>query len=310
LVLFSLLAANARASLVADSFVSGTGKYTTGNLNNQNPGAPGFTTGWTLGTGTTKFHVDPVADGLTASAVTYPSGGSVGLTGATADMNQTIGRGVSVPASTVYYMSGIYESGSVGGITPGAYAFMGWGNAVVPNASSSGSLMQGVYVGFTQSAATTSGGSLDDAASLVIRTRQNIGGTEENVDTTLVDGSVFPTAFNEYFVVTKLQLNTSGNNDTLTYWVNPTNITSETSMNNTALLFGSVTVDTAVSNASFSQLTFAESQFNAMFSFDEPRIATTLADLSAATPTPEPASLSLLAVSVFPMLLRRRPVRV
>lgn len=293
---------------IADGFVSGAGKYSTGALNNQNPFAPGFTSGWTQGTGSTKFHVDPAANGLSTSAgLSYPTGGSVGVTGATADAAQTIGRSVSVPSSSTYYMSGIYVRGNASSITPGAYAFMGWGNTVVPNAVTSGSSLQGVYVGFTQTAETsTDGTTLDDFGDLIIRSRQNIGGTLRTVDTVLVDGQAVSTYLQNYYVVTKLTVNASGTTDRLDYWVNPTSIASDAAMSSSALTSGSVSVDTIASASDLSRLTFAESAYDALFSFDEPRIATTLADLSAATPTPEPVELALAVVGLLALGRRSR----
>src|SRR5947209_9121890 len=110
----SMLAAPlARPAPIADGFVSGNGQYSTAALNNQNPFVRGVTSGWTLGTGSTKFHVDPAANGLSTSAgLSYPTGGSVGMTGATADASQTIARAAAVPSSGTYYMSGIYLRGN------------------------------------------------------------------------------------------------------------------------------------------------------------------------------------------------------
>lgn len=295
------------AAPVADGFVSGTGKYATGGIKGQNPSLPAFTSGWTLGTGSTKFHVDPTANGLTSAGLTYTAGGSVGITGLAADASQTVGRAVTAQTSGTYYMSGLYLRGDSGSIAAGAYAFMGWGNSVVPDLVTTGSTLQGVYVGFLQTAETTSGGTLDDYGDLVIRTRQNIGGVERVVDTILADGQARSTYFVNYFVVTKLTLNTSGAKDTLDYWVNPTSLASDATLTSTAETYGTVTVDTLASGADLSQLTLAESKYDGMFSFDEPRVATTLADLAAATPTavPEPAAGGAAFVVGGLALLRR-----
>jgi hypothetical protein len=307
MLVLSVVAAAAQAAPIADGFLTTSGNYTVGALSGQNPYVPFFTSGWTQGTGSTRFSV--ISTGLTSTAATYKTGGAVELTGATADTSQSIGRNVTIPTASTYYMSVLVDRGNSASITPGSYALMGFGNSVQPDIVNSGSTLQGVYIGYTQSAATTSGGTLDDFGSLVIRSRQNIAGANRVVDTVLVDGQAFSTFQQTYLVVAKLNVNSTGTTDLLTYWVNPTSLSSEATMSSTALITGSVPVSTIATAADLSRLTLAEDSYNATIDFDEPRIGTTLAELAAATPTPEPSALVFAALAFTALRSRSRRSR-
>jgi hypothetical protein len=210
-------------------------------------------------------------------------------------------------------MSFLVIRGAANSITPGSYALIGFGNGVQPNTATQNSAVQGVYVGYVQTASTDGSsanggaGNYNDYGSLIIRTRQDIGGTEENVDTILVDGEGNSTDEVTYFVVAKVQVNTSGSNDTLQYWVNPTSLSSDSAMSSSALVTNTITVNTIGSSADLSKLMLAEQSYaTTAIDFDEPRIATNLADLAAATPTPEPSTVGLVLLTAAGLLGRRR----
>jgi hypothetical protein len=305
LVALALGALRATAAPVADSFAtSGSGAYTApAVLNGQNPGIPGFSGAWS---GSTKFSA--ITTGLNDSGVTtYAKGGAAELVGATADAAQNVSRSVTVPSSSTYYMSALVIRGNSSSITPGSYALIGFGNGVQPNTATTNSSVQGLYMGFVQTASQSyNAGGYNDFGSLIIRTRQDIGGTQENVDTILVDGEGNSTNEVTYFVVAKVSVNTSGSNDTLQYWVNPTSLSSDSAMSSSALVTNTITVNTITSSADLTKLMLAEQSYNATIDFDEPRIATNLADLAAATPTPEPSTVGLVLLTAAGLLGRRR----
>jgi len=292
-VALALGAWHAGAAPVADSFAtSGSGAYTApAVLNGQNPGIPNFSGAWS---GSTQFSV--ITTGLNSSAVTYEKGGAAELVGTSSDAAQNVSRSVTVPSSSTYYMSFMVIRGNATSITPGSYALIGFGNGVQPNTETTNSTVQGLYVGYVQTA-DSGGTNYNDYGSLIIRTRQDIGGTEENVDTIMVDGEGNSTYETNYFVVAKLQVNTSGSNDTLEYWVNPTSIASDSAMSSSALVTNTITVNTIGSSADLSKLMLAEQSYAATIDFDEPRIATNLTDLAAATPTPEPSTVGLVLLA-------------
>ena len=219
------------ATLQGDGFVVGTGKYAVGSLYNgttgQNPPVPGFTTPWNQAGGATNAQV--ISTGLTSTAVTYETGGAVNLVGPTASGVSTLARNLTVPSSTTYYISALCNRGNVNTINPGAYSLLGFGNTGTPALGSAGSGFMGVYIGYSEVGATDSNGTLDDFGDLVLRTRQLIGGSNIGVDTILVDGQATTTFSKTYLVIAKLNVNATGT-DLLSYWVNPTNLTSDTQM--------------------------------------------------------------------------------
>ena len=150
---------------------------------------------------------------------------------------------------------------------------------------------------------------LDDFGDLVLRTRQLIGGSNIGVDTILIDGQATTTFSKTYLVIAKLNVNATGT-DLLSYWVNPTNLTSDTQMSNTALISGSVTTNNIASSSDLARLEFAESNFDGPVTFDEPRIATTLADIVAPTPVPEPGALALILAAAMLGRGRRKGSRI
>jgi hypothetical protein len=173
---------------------------------------------------------------------------------------------------------------------------MGFGNTTVPALGSAASSLTGIYIGYSENGSVNSSGTLDDFGDLVIRSRQLIGGSNVGVDTVLIDGQAISTFSTTYLVVAKLTVNASGV-DLLNYWVDPTNLTSDAQMNNTALVAGSVPTNCISTSTDLARLEFAESNFDGTVSFDEPRLATTLADLTVPTPVPEPCT-TLLAVLI------------
>ena len=79
---------------------------------------------------------------------------------------------------------------------------------------------------------------------------------------------------------------------------------------NTALISGSVTTNNIASSSDLTRLEFAESNFDGPVTFDEPRIATTLADIVAPTPVPEPGVLAMILVAAMFGRGRRKGSRI
>ncbi len=295
------------ATIQGDGFVVGAGKYATGALYNgttgQNPSVPGFTSPWNQAGGATNAQV--ISTGLTSTAVSYETGGAVNVVGPTTSGVSTLARNLTAASSNTYYISALCNRGNVNTITPGAYSLLGFGNSGAPSLGSAGSAFMGVYIGYSQVGATDSNGTLDDFGDLVLRTRQLISGSNIGVDTVLVDGQATTTFSKTYLVIAKLNVNASGT-DLLSYWVNPTDLTSDTQMSNTALISGSVTTNNISSSTDLSRLEFAETNFDGTVTFDEPRLATTLADLVAPTPVPEPGMVGMILAGATLFTFRRK----
>ncbi|HZZ44894.1 MAG TPA: PEP-CTERM sorting domain-containing protein [Tepidisphaeraceae bacterium] len=304
------LSTAAHAQLVADGFTIGAGHYTAGSLYNgatgQNPFVPSFTSPWNLGTGSTTFQA--ATGSLTYSAAPYVTGGKINAVGTTTTIG-TLARSFTHTSSTSYYMSVLCNRGNVTTIVPGAYSLLGWGNATTPNLGTSTTNLAGVYIGFSEVGAVSSGGTLDDFGNLVIRTEQQITSTTKGtVDTVLVDGQATSTYQQTYLVVAKLNVNDlAGGADSLTYWVNPTSLSSEAAMTSSALITDTIPTLAITTATDISRLEFAQDDFDGTASFDESRFGTSLANLTAVTPTPEPTSLLLLAIAGG--FLRRQPRR-
>ena len=313
----SLLAVrSARATLlISDSFPTGTNtatSYIAGEslYNNgaaQGPTALGFTGVYNHGAGTNNF-LSTATENDDAALGTTPAG-DVQWAGAS-DANaadRTIARNINtITTPSVYYTSTLLEESNVNTTTypptAGDFVGLGYANTTNPVLGTTSGTQTGFYVGFGDESAT-------DPGSLVIRTRLTTAVADE--DTVLVDGTnaATPVANQLFLVVTETDVNYSGSLDKITYWVNPTNLASDTTMTSTAEYTGSFNSFADQGNTSdLTRLEFAAPvAFAPTVDFDETRLATTSADLDNA-PLPEPTSLGLIGLAAGGLLRRRRGV--
>jgi hypothetical protein len=268
------------------------------------------------GTGTAQYQSQTVP--LTYSLVATPTNaGKVGyLNPGTTTATRSTARNLASPAdstpSSVYYESFLVNEGtwSPGTATAAPRSILtGFGNSTVPPANgSSGSGVKGIYVGFAQDGSSAQ---LTDGGNLVLRYDAN--GTMADID--MVDGGGTNSIQNiTYLVVAEIDTTSDDNGDeTINWWVDPTNATSDSTMTSTALASGSVANATAYSNAGtdFVRLNYFSQNWGSSVSagayFDDPTLSTDLAGQNFVA-VPEPASMSLLGFSALG-LLRRRSTR-
>lgn len=288
------------ALLVADSYRIGTdptaGEYIAGNVAAQpaNLTNLGFANGgYTGGTTTSNFAI--VAGGLDATGVGYEAGDKLRYVGTGRDgISRRRARSTpGIASSPTYYLSHHVSRDSVA--TEGAgYALTGFGNAISPDLTSTGSLA-GVFVGFAGSATPGNFGNL------VLRSRNTVS-TTSNADTILVEGSTPNTT---YHVVIRLDVNVAGGQDQVTYWVNPADVTNEAAMTVSSTTTGTYSSFALQGATDFVRLNGAATNWDANVHFDEPRLGTDLASV-VGPPVPEPAGLSCLALCAFACVRRRR----
>lgn len=302
-----LFAPTAEAALIAaDGYKIGpdptAGEYAAGNVAVQpaNVTTPGFNIGgYTSGTTTSQFSF--VTGGLDAAGVSYESGDKMQYASASRDgVSRRRARNMPLPAaSPTYYISHLVNRGGIPTIG-GGYALTGFGNVISPDLATTNSL-GGVFVGFAGS--TTP----DNFGNLVIRSR-NTESTTAAQDTVLIDGAVTSTANTTYHVVIRLDVNVSGGQDQVTYWLNPADVTSETTMSATAAKTGTYSSFALQGPADFVRLNVAATNWDGNVYFDEPRLGTDLVSVVGA-PIPEPAGLAAIGAAGAALLWRRRTMR-
>ncbi|HZZ43290.1 MAG TPA: hypothetical protein VFE58_10155 [Tepidisphaeraceae bacterium] len=292
--------------IVNDPFLIGSdlssGQYdTTVRLNSATsvPTVLGMvSTGWTGGAGTSQPHV--VAGTLDVSGAGYESGGKVQFDSAPIDgVYRSNARTIVTPytsagANGPLYISGIVATDPFAAIPADnglrGYALMGFTNTIGANTTGT---LAGYYLGFRANA--------DDSMSLILRHRNGTAST-------LADIVLLPVAnpSTDYQFILRTDVNViGGNQETVHWWINPSDVTSETTATNTALAAGTFN-DYSLQNstADISRLTVATYNWDATSYYDEFRMGTTFLDVAGAA-TPEPASLSLLAIPAL-LTLRRR----
>ena len=309
------LASHASAGLIAtDSYTIGSdpaaGQYAAGvGLLKQPAGLVNFgfaTGGYTGGSQTGNFQA--TSGGLSYPPLGTPSAndGKVSWIGAQADgVTRSNARNLNPVASSGTYWFNILVSqdGTTASSTNG-YVLAGLGNTVPPLFGPTVGNNQGLFFGFAQH------GTANDVGDLVIRYRN---GTNTTADAILVSGATSNTA-NVYDIVARLDVNVGGGSaDNLTYWVNPTNFSSQAALDATALVTndstGPLSTFALQSASDFQRMTYSATNWTGRANFDEIRFGTTLADVGPTPAVPEPASILLLTsgmVGGLGLAIRRR----
>jgi hypothetical protein len=313
-VLLTMVVSQAHADIpiVSDSYATGTdptmGQYVVGNPLSNQPGlvTPGFTTGgYTSGTGTSNFlstasGLIDAADGAdaTTGAVAW-----VGSTGAEKSVARNL-TSFTESASPTYWISELVKNTGNQTTTSG-WLLSGFGNNVAPTFGTTTGFLQGIFFGFSDNSGTA------NEADLVIRYRDTSGnnGGKSTADTILVNGANNATAGQTYLVVAAVNVNYSGSLDHVTYWVNPTDLSSQAALTSTALTTGGFDTLAFQNVGDFARLNYAEQGWDGDAFYDEARLGTTLASIG---PVPEPSSMVLLgagSIAALSVRSRRRALR-
>jgi hypothetical protein len=305
----------ARASLIAtDSYLIGPGGYSDGIalLKQPSVAATGFAAGSTYSMGTPSSNFIVNAGGLVA---TDPANaGQVSYNGFSGDNNvHSIGRALTTisPLSSTgsYWFSiNVSQDGTSNPLAgaPNGYALAGYGNTVPPLLGATAGNLEGLFFGFAHEPNDPA----NSTGSLVIRYRNGTGMTAG--DAILLSSVAANTT---YTIIARLDGNVNGGSiDNLTYWVNPTNTSSQAAMTATSLVTnaGSALATYAFQNTNdFFRITYSAQSWGGetrSANFGDPTLGTTLADVVPAA-VPEPASVALTAIGMVGALgraIRRR----
>jgi PEP-CTERM motif len=295
-VLLTVAVSRARADIpiASDSYATGSnpasGQYVAGNPLSNQPGlvTSGFTTGgYTSGTGTSNF--ESTASGLiNAADGADASTGSVAWIGATG-AEKSVARNLTAftQSSTTYWVSELMSNTGNQTTTTG-WVLSGFGNTTVPSLGTGTAFLQGVFFGFADDSGAA------NEADLVMRYRDTSGG-KSVAESVLVNGVNNATAGNTYLVVAQITVNSGLTPDVVNYWVNPTDLSSQTALSNTALASGSINTLSFQGVGDFARLNYAETAWDGDAFFDEARLGTSLASIGPA-PVPEPSSVILLGL--------------
>jgi hypothetical protein len=318
-VLLSVAVSRARADipLASDSYAIGSnpglGQYDATAPNNALSNQPGLVTpgfvngGYGSGFGTSNFEASTsglinAADGADAST------GSVAWIGAPLDsVKRSVARnltGFNEGTTGTYWISELM-SNTGNQTTTSGWVLSGFGNTTFPSLGTTTGNLFGLYFGF----ANDSGAA--NEADLVMRFRSSAGGAT-STDQILVNGANNATAGNTYLVVAEVNVNSSNPLDHVNYWVNPTDLSSQTALTNTALASGSLDTlafqgqTTNPVGNDFTRLNYAALNWDGDATFDEARLGTTLASIAPSS-LPEPSSMILLgAGSLAALAVRSR----
>jgi len=312
--------AAARAALIAgDSYLIGStpsaGQYTSGSsLASQYATViiPGFTTSGG-GTGTAQFQTQTSGLVSAADQATSTGSGKIGYInpGVTTVARSTAHNLSTVPNSSVYYESYLVNEGTWNATSAGAAArsiLVGFGNATTPTAAGTTAAATGLFVGFAQDG---SSGEYTDGGNLVIRYDSNASNTMADVD--VLDGSTGKVQNTTYLVVAEIDVPASGL-DTVDWWLDPTDGTSDATLTSTAAASGTFLgdiVNDSSPGSSFTRLNYisqgwGDSSGSSAY-FDEPRLSSDLPGLGlTVAQVPEPASLGLIGAGTVGLLMRRR----
>jgi len=291
-------ASPAQAQLIAaDSY--DIPPYTDGGLNGQNPVvSPGWTgsgsAAWSVGSA--NLQADPIT--LTNSATSYEdaSTGKGQYIASSFDFYRAGHHKLDTyTAADTYYMSFfVNPGGSFSNTTGRDHAVVGFTNFFNEGAfeNTSTDNVYGLFAGFRGDTAGAAAGTKD----LILRARDSNG---DLADTVLVSDAASTT----YHVVYKLQVNDGGGStDVVTYWVNPSDLSDETSLTSTADATGTVNTFSMDTNSRIDRSFVVTNDWSASFFWDETRLGYDLESVVI----PEPGSLALLGLGGLALIARRR----
>jgi len=200
-------------------------------------------------------------------------------TGFMPELRRVNGRDLATPnpVSDTYWLGMLANRGNANNSGGGGYALAGIGSGALPTPGTTDGNAFGLYVGYSQPT-----GSFGD---LIIRYRDSTG--ETTADETLVDDTLDSTLNITYNVVMKVDVNVQGvGEDIVTWFLNPQDFTSETTLADTAAATGSFSSFAVEDGDSFGRLSFMMQNWdigpsapNARVFFDEIRFGTELADM-------------------------------
>ena len=198
--------------------------------------------------------------------------------------------------SGTYYISHLMQRGNIPQDGGTGFVLTGFGTSTVPTAGTTSGNLAGLFVGFAQNGVAANFGSL------VIRYRDTVGAT--SADAVLIDGATSSTFGINYLVVMRVDVNVSGATDAVTWWLNPTDGTSDASLTSSAAATGSFNSFALQGSTDLVRLNYYSQNWNGNAFFDEPRLSTDLAGLALAVP--EPMSIAGFCLSALTLLCRRR----
>lgn len=186
---------------------------------------------------------------------------------------------------------------------------VGYGNAV--NLGNPGlgaaTTLSGLFTGFS--------GTNGD---LTVRYRNTAGNLAETTLLASSSGPLGTISGTTYLVVLRADLNTSGTGDTITYYLNPTDFTSNASLLNTASASGSFAANIAATPSDIQRLTFFTRNYTQTAFFDEARFGYLGAGVtspgaalgvSAVVTAPEPGSVAFALLGGVAFVGARRRKR-
>ncbi|MEO1130197.1 MAG: phosphodiester glycosidase family protein, partial [Planctomycetota bacterium] len=271
--------------IAADSF--DVPPYTTGtSLNGQNPTVgPGWTgagsSAWSVGTA----NLQPDTGTLLRVETSYEdnSTGKGQFIANPTDFYRAGHHGMDTyaPADT-YFMSFFVNPGS-GFLSSGSreHAVVGFTNFFNEGAfeNTNSDDVFGLFAGFRGDDA----GALPGQADLILRARNGAGDLQDTVLVANVQAST-------YHVIYKLEVNAAGSDDVVTWWVNPSDLSSEAAMTGSAVATGVVNTDAMTANDQIDRLFVLANNWARVFFWDETRMGYDLASVVnvATQPDPEP----------------------
>ncbi len=265
--------------LSTDSYLIGPdptlGEYSEAALNGQ-PAVlmnQGFSNGgYNQGTGTAQFQ----ATTLTLNSNVGGLGGKVVYSSTPLDgIYRSVARSVDrLPGLGTYYFSQTVNRGDIPQAGGDGFVLSGFGNFVAPELGPTSGFLAGVFVGFSQNPSNP-----NSFGDLVLRARTTTAQSAE--DMVLVDGAFSSTANQTYTVVFRVDI--AGGADNVSWWLNPTDFQNgEAGLTATSSGNGSFSSFSFGSASDLQRLNYTARNWNGNVFFDEPRLATEIADLEVA----------------------------